>query len=80
MSQLNILQKLLNNNNLGIPNLYFCGNYDNNKTNNEIIESKILQINEDKYDKLLNQNIFKKDKKLSKKNMFKNNKKTRKKK
>lgn len=80
MSDLNLLKKLLNNNNLAIPNLYFCGSYDNNKTNNEIIESKILNIDDEKYNKLLDKNTFKKAKKITKKNKNKTNKKTRKKK
>lgn len=80
MGDLNLLKKLLNNNNLAIPNLYFCGSYDNNKTNNDIIESKILDIDDEKYNKLLDKNIFKTAKKITKKNKNKTNKKTRKKK
>ena len=79
MSDLNLLKKLLNNNNLGIPNLYFCESY-NNKANNEIIESKILNIDDEKYNKLLDKNTFKKAKKFTKKNKNKTNKKTKKKK
>lgn len=79
MSDLNLLKKLLNNNNLAIPKLYFCDSY-NNKTNNEIIESKILNIDDETYNKLLDKNTFKKAKKFTKKNTKKSNKKTKKKK
>jgi len=79
MSDLNLLKKLLNNSNLAIPNLYFCGNY-NNKKNNEIIESKILNIQDDKYNRIVDKITIKKAKKITKKYKSKNNKKTKKKK
>ena len=83
MSDLNKLKKILNNNNLAIPNLYFCGNYNNSNNNNEIINSTILNINDDKFNKLVDKNIIKKEEKKNrktKKKHTKNNKKTKRKK
>ena len=83
MSDLNKLKKILNNNNLGIPNLYFCSNYNNNKVNDEIINSTILNINDDDFNKILNKNVIKKQKKFTKKQkkiIKKFNKRTKKKK
>ena len=81
MSELNKLKKLLNNQNLAVPNFYFCENCTSNKGNQEPnINSKILIINEEKFNKIINKNISKnKLKKTNKKKIEKFNKKTKKK-
>ena len=53
MTDLNMIKNIFNNKNLAIPNLYFCQTYDNKKINDEIINFKVLDINHDKYNNLL---------------------------
>ena len=80
MTDLNIIKNIFNNKNLAIPNLYFCQTYDNKKINDEIINFKVLDINHDKYNNLLEKNInkIKNTKKKTKRNIKKKNKKTKK--
>lgn len=82
MSDINMLKKLLNKNSLGIPNLYYCKNFDKERekdNNDNVYITKISNIDDDKYVKLLDKNINKIKSKNEKKNTKKRNKKFEKK-
>ena len=83
MSNLITLKHLLNNKNLGIPNLFYCSDYKNLKYDNSKINNinKTSIIDDYNYNKLLELNLDKKIKKTKTKKKIKNkvNKKTKKK-
>ena len=83
MSNLITLKHLLNNKNLGIPNLFYCSDYKNLKYDNSKINNinKTSIIDDYNYNKLLELNLNKKIKKTKTKKKIKNkvNKKTKKK-
>lgn len=78
MNDLEIIKKLSNNNNLGIPYLYYCSNYDNNKNiikDFNHISKNYYNLDDKIYDKILNSNIYKiNNSKINNKNKTKNNK------
>ena len=77
MNSINLIQKLLDNNNLGIPNLYFSESLSNFSNNSLSANCNISNISDDKYNNILEKNIVKKKrtKKNLKKNVLKNTKK-----
>ena len=80
MSNLNVIQKLLNNNNLAIPNLYYCSSYNSKPSADIIINSQVSNISDDKFNRLLQQNTNKKLVKQTKRKKINKNKKSKKKK
>ena len=80
MSNLNVIQKLLNNNNLAIPNLYYCRSYNTKPSGDIIIGSQVSNISDDKFNTLLEQNTNKKSVKQTKRKKINKNKKSKKKK
>ena len=82
MSDIVKLKHLLDNKNLGIPNLFYCSPYENIKHNNAKINSldNSIIINDDNYNKFLELNLIKnikktKTKKKIKKKIYKKTKK-----
>lgn len=69
MSDIIKLKHLLNNKNLGVPNYFYCSNYENVKHNNSEINNinKNNIIDDNNYNKLLELNLSKKIKQKTKK-------------
>ena len=80
MSDLNIIQKLVNNSNLAIPNFYYCSSYNSKPSEDIIIDSQVSNISDDKYNTLLQENTNKKSVKQTKRKRISKNKKSKKKK